>query len=39
LAFGYDAMGKEIVRVPLKEPIFIRPFRDEKVDAFRHNIT
>lgn len=38
-AIAYDSKGKEIVRVPLKEPVFIRPFRDEKVEAFRHNIT
>ncbi|MBT9167185.1 MAG: Selenate reductase subunit beta [Syntrophomonadaceae bacterium] len=39
MAFGYDAKGKEIVRVPIKEPVFIRPFRNERLDAFRHNIT
>jgi len=38
-AFGYDAKGEEIVKVPLAEPIFIRPFWDERVQAFRHNTT
>jgi len=38
-AFGYDLTGKEIVRVPIEEPIFIRPFWDEKLQAYRHNIT
>jgi nitrate reductase beta subunit len=36
-AFGYDAKGAEIVRVPLKEPIYIRPFEDQAHQAVRHN--
>jgi len=36
-AYGYDAKGNEIARVPLKEPIYIRPALDPKVGAFRHN--
>lgn len=36
-AFGYDAKGAEIVRVPLKEPIYIRPFEDKERQAVRHN--
>lgn len=36
-AFGYDAKGAEIVRVPLKEPIYIRPFEDREHQAVRHN--
>ncbi len=36
-AFGYDAKGNEIARVPLKEPIYIREALDTKVGAFRHN--
>lgn len=36
-AYGYDAKGNEIARVPLKEPIYIRPALDTKVGAFRHN--
>jgi len=36
---GYDARGKEVVRVPLYEPVYIRPFYDERLQAYRHNIT
>jgi nitrate reductase beta subunit len=38
-AFGYDRKGAEIVRVPLKEPVYIRPFFDEQRNVYRHNIT
>ena len=38
-ASAYDAKGKELVKVPLKEPAFIRPFFDEKLQVYRHNIT
>ncbi len=38
-AFGYDRKGAEVVRVPLKEPIYIRPFFDEQRSVYRHNIT
>ncbi len=38
-ASGYDAKGREIIRLPLREPVFIRPFKDERFEAFRHNIT
>ena len=38
-AFGYDANGAEIVRVPLKEPNYIRPFHDAARSVYRHNIT
>jgi nitrate reductase beta subunit len=34
---GYDAKGDEIARVPLKEPIFIRPNFDPVQQVFRHN--
>lgn len=36
---GYDMKGKEIVRVPIKEPVFIRPYYDERLEVYRHNIT
>jgi len=36
-AFGYDAKGAEIVRVPIKEPTFVRPFEDPHYQAVRHN--
>ncbi|MEM4302834.1 MAG: 4Fe-4S dicluster domain-containing protein [Candidatus Caldarchaeum sp.] len=36
---GYDENGHEVVRVPLKEPSVVRPFFDEKLQTFRHNIT
>jgi len=38
-ATGYDDKGKELVKVPMREPIFIRPFFDEKLQVYRHNIT
>ena len=39
IAYGFDAKGAEITRVPLKEPIFIRPYFDTVQKAYRHNIT
>jgi nitrate reductase beta subunit len=36
---GYDAKQAELVRVPLKEPVTIRPVYDERHRAFRTNIT
>jgi nitrate reductase beta subunit len=36
---GYDTKGKELVKVPVKEPVFIRPYYDEKIEVYRHNIT
>ncbi|MBI4504206.1 MAG: dehydrogenase, partial [Chloroflexi bacterium] len=38
-AVGYDAQGAEIVRVPLKEPIIVRPAFDAQRAVYRHNIT
>ncbi|MDP3063293.1 MAG: dehydrogenase [Chloroflexota bacterium] len=38
-AYGYDRGGSEVVKVPLKEPIFIRPFYDAAQDVYRHTIT
>jgi nitrate reductase beta subunit len=38
-AFGYDSKGAEIVRVPLKEPTYVRPFFDASRNVYRHNIT
>jgi nitrate reductase beta subunit len=38
-ASGYDVKGKEIVKVPIKEPAYIRPFYDKKLQVYRHNIT
>jgi hypothetical protein len=38
-AIGYDEKGHEVVRVPLKEPTVVRPFYDEKLGVYRHNIT
>lgn len=35
---GYDIKGKEIVKVPIKEPVFIRPYYDERLEVYRHNI-
>jgi len=36
---GYDENGHEVVRIPLKEPAVVRPFYDEKLQVYRHNIT
>lgn len=36
---GYDMKGKALVTVPIKEPVFIRPYYDERLDVYRHNIT
>jgi nitrate reductase beta subunit len=38
-AFGYDKKGDEVARVPLKEPIHIRPLYDASRSVYRHNIT
>jgi nitrate reductase / nitrite oxidoreductase, beta subunit len=38
-AYGYDEQGQEIVRVPLREPIVLRPVYDDRHDAVRTNIT
>lgn len=37
--YGYDSKGAEIVRVPLKEPVYVRPFYDAERKVYRHNIT
>ncbi|MGD2079886.1 MAG: dehydrogenase [Nitrospirota bacterium] len=39
VAKGYDAEGKELIKVPITEPTYIRPFYDEKLKVYRHNIT
>lgn len=36
---GFDEAGKEIVRVPLAEPVYIRPFKNEKSGAYLTNNT
>ncbi|CAK0767999.1 hypothetical protein CCP3SC15_3790001 [Gammaproteobacteria bacterium] len=36
---GYNEKGGEIVRVPLREPIFMRPIFDEKLQTYRSNTT
>ncbi len=36
---GYDMKGKALVTVPIKEPVYIRPYYDERLDVYRHNIT
>jgi len=38
-AAGYDGKGREIVRVPVKEPDYLRPFYDAARQVYRHNIT
>lgn len=37
-ATGYQG-GKELVTVPVKEPVVFRVFRDEKNDVLRHSVT
>lgn len=39
VATGYNDKGKSVVSVPVREPVFIRPFYDEKQQVYRHNIT
>ena len=36
---GYDDRGKEIVRVPLKEPVIIRQDYDKEQDVHRLSVT
>lgn len=31
--------GEEVVRVPVKEPVVFRVFKDEKLDVYRHSVT
>lgn len=38
-AAGYDKKGREIVRVPFKEPEYLRPFYDAAREVYRHNIS
>ena len=38
-AIGYDEGGRELVRVPLREPIQVRAAYDGKYEAYRTNIT
>jgi nitrate reductase beta subunit len=36
---GYDEHGGELVRVPIKEPQYVRDFFDRRLKVYRHNIT
>ncbi len=36
-AIGYDGSGREAIRVPLTEPVYVRPYRDDAHQTFRHN--
>jgi nitrate reductase beta subunit len=38
-AVGYDENGQEVTRVRLVEKEIVRPYRDETVGVYRHNIT
>src|SRR3990170_1708641 len=38
-AVGLDALGAEVVRVPLVEPQIVRPYEDTTVVVYRHNVT
>ena len=37
VAIGFDEKGAEIARVPLREPVYVRPLFDESRGVFRHN--
>jgi nitrate reductase beta subunit len=39
MAIGYTAKGAEIVRVPLKEPLYVRPYLDVALNVHRFNVT
>ncbi len=39
IAMGFDEAGEELVRVPLREPTFIREFFDDVHQTYLHNIT
>ncbi len=36
---GYDEKGAELVRVPLREPIVVRPVYDARLQVYRSNVT
>ncbi len=36
-AYGYDKKGKEVVKVPVTEPIYVREFFDKELKAYRQN--
>jgi nitrate reductase beta subunit len=36
-AIGYDGQDREAIRVPFTEPIYVRPYRDEERQTYRHN--
>lgn len=38
-AYGYNEGGKEVASVPIKEPTYLRPYFDEKLNVYRHSIT
>jgi nitrate reductase beta subunit len=38
-ATGWDGEGREVARVPLKEPTIVRPAYDGALSAYRYNIT
>ncbi|MFN7954207.1 MAG: 4Fe-4S dicluster domain-containing protein [bacterium] len=37
--FGYDEKGVELVRVPIREPVYVRDAYDPKSATFRTNVT
>ena len=39
IAIGYDASGHEVSRVPIKEPVVVRPHYDERLDVYRLDVT
>ncbi|NPA34120.1 MAG: dehydrogenase [Chlorobi bacterium] len=37
--YGYNEKGDEVVKVPFTEPLYIRPYYDNKEKVYRHTIT
>jgi nitrate reductase beta subunit len=38
-AFGWDANGAEVARVPFTEPVYVRDHYDQRREVYRHNTT
>jgi nitrate reductase beta subunit len=38
VAIGWDDGGEEVARVPLREPVILRPAYDGALGAYRYNV-
>lgn len=38
-SIGFNEEGRELVRVPLKEPVIVRPAYDDRFEVYRTNVT